>query len=44
MFSIRVLDNSNSEYETISEEIRAINYLAELLKNNPDMKLAAVNM
>ncbi|MBQ6774234.1 MAG: S8 family serine peptidase [Synergistaceae bacterium] len=42
MFSIRVLDNS--EYETISEEIRAINYLAELLKNNPDMKIAAVNM
>ena len=42
MFAIRVFDDD--EYETISEEIRAMNYLAALLRNNPDMKLAAVNM
>ncbi|MBQ2617539.1 MAG: S8 family serine peptidase [Synergistaceae bacterium] len=42
MFSVRVFDND--EYETISEEIRAMNYLASLLRKYPDMKLAAVNM
>lgn len=31
-------------YETISEEIRALNYLASLLRKYPDMKLAAVNL
>lgn len=42
MFSVRAFDDN--EYETISEEIRAMNYLASLLRRYPDMKLAAVNM
>ena len=40
MFSVRVFDYD--EYETISHEIRAMNYLAMLLTRNPEMKLAAV--
>ncbi len=42
MFAIRVLDNN--EYESISEEIRALNYIASLLQKYPDMKLAAINL
>lgn len=39
---IRIFDVENS-YETISYEIRALNYIADLLRKNPDMKIAAVN-
>jgi len=42
MFVIRIADDD--DVETISKEIRAINYIASLLQKNPDMKLAAVNM
>ena len=48
MISIRIGDynsiTGDTEVETISKEMRAINYIAALLKDNPDMKLAAVNM
>ncbi len=39
---VRVFDNAN-DYETISYEIRALNYIASLLQKNPKMKLAALN-
>ena len=42
MFPVRVFDDD--EYETISKEIRAMNYLAMLLTKYPDMKLAAVDV
>lgn len=39
---VRVFDNK-SAFETISYEIRAVNYIASLLQKNPKMKLAALN-
>ena len=39
---VRIFDNK-SAVESISYEIRALNYIADLLNKNPDMKLAAVN-
>lgn len=39
---VRVFDNKNA-YETINFEIRALNYVANLLRKNPDLKLAALN-
>ena len=39
---LRVFDNANST-ETISHEMRTLNYLANLLQRNPEMKIAAVN-
>lgn len=40
---VRVFDNF-SVYATISYEIQALNYIANLLQKNPNMKLAAVNL
>ncbi|MBQ7577007.1 MAG: S8 family serine peptidase [Synergistaceae bacterium] len=42
LIAVRVFDNN--EYETISQEIRAINYIASLLQKYPDLKIAAINM
>ena len=42
LFSVRVFDDN--EYETISKEIRAINYIISILQKYPDLKLAAINM
>ena len=39
---VRIFDNT-SAYETISYEIRALNYIASLLQKNPSMKLVALN-
>ena len=39
---VRVFDNKNA-FETINFEIRALNYVANLLRKNPDLKLAALN-
>lgn len=39
---VRVFDTANA-FETINFEIRALNYVASLLRNNNDMKLAALN-
>ena len=39
---VRVFDNTNV-YETINFEIRGLNYIANLLRKNPDLKLAALN-
>ncbi len=39
---VRIFDNKNA-YETINFEIRALNYIANLLRKNPDLKLAALN-
>ena len=42
LIPIRVFDNKNA-FETINFEIRALNYIANLLRKNPDLKLAALN-
>ena len=39
---VRVFDVENA-YETISYEIRGLNYIVGLLQRNPDLKLAALN-
>ncbi|MBQ7558918.1 MAG: S8 family serine peptidase [Synergistaceae bacterium] len=39
---IRVFDKEY-DFESINYEIRAMNYIANLLKKNPEMKIAAVN-
>lgn len=39
---IRVFDNNDPE--TVSNEMRALNYLISLLQKDPDMKLASVNL
>ncbi len=39
---IRVFDRAY-DFESINYEIRAMNYIANLLKKNPEMKIAAVN-
>ena len=39
---VRVFDVENA-FETINYEIRGLNYIAGLLRRNPDMKLAALN-
>ena len=39
---VRVFDNKNA-FETINFEIRGLNYIANLLRKNPDLKLAALN-
>ena len=43
MIPIRVFDDGN-EIETISREMRVIDYLISLLQKNPDMKLASIYM
>ena len=39
---VRVFDNKNA-YETINFEIRALNYIANLLQKDSDLRLAALN-
>ena len=43
LIPIRVFDDV-SEPETVSKEMRALNYLISLLQKDPDMKLASVNL
>ena len=40
---VRVFDVENA-FETISYEIRGLNYIAGLLRRNPEMRLAALNL